>query len=153
MKSPEEIKEELQELQGKVLDYFQTIKKELGEESFCTKYYKKHFNITEDTNSEISKETYTPGPWFAYNTQGNSGLIFKNWKAGTKERAVCRMYDNQNEIANAKLIACAPELLEALQDTLATKSLIMKRNPSQLEVDEILNTFNRINTIIKKATE
>ena len=68
-------------------------------------------------------EKYTPGPWNANFTR------FSRWVVGFhitdpehgSLRPICEAYDkmgtmNPNEIAaNARLIAAAPELLEALQ--------------------------------------
>jgi hypothetical protein len=59
---------------------------------------------------------HTPGPWTAYNA--SNGRIYKFWriKAGKHVVATVSDIDLTNEdYANARLIAAAPELLEALE--------------------------------------
>lgn len=96
----------------------------------------------------MSKHQHTAGPWMV---SGNE--VMTTPRGDIK---ICRVYAvslaNHGE-ANARLIAAAPELLETLEDVAATKSLIMKRSPSELELQEILKTFERVNQAIKKAIE
>lgn len=96
---------------------------------------------------------HTKGPWLQV-ADRDEIIIYAN--SGPKgDDPICFTSDSRSveEIqANARLIAAAPELLEALEDVLATKSLIMKRSPSELELHEILKTFERVKEAIFKAT-
>lgn len=66
---------------------------------------------------------HTPGPWRAWNSVGS--VILKSWRVGESNtcEGVVRpvaVVSNENrsseeELANATLIAAAPELLEALE--------------------------------------
>lgn len=61
---------------------------------------------------------HTPGPWQAYNRVGNR--IFNQWRVYSdclnQPCAICKMDESltgDQEVANARLIAAAPDLLEA----------------------------------------
>jgi hypothetical protein len=62
------------------------------------------------------KTKHTPGPWKAYNQIGSR--ILQSWYVGSDTAAVCRVGDGalspEETVANARLIAAAPELLAAL---------------------------------------
>lgn len=51
-----------------------------------------------------------------------------------------------------KLEEINKELLEALEDVCATRSMMLKQSPSENELKEILATFERAKAAIKKAT-
>ena len=72
----------------------------------------------------MNKTTHTPGPWIAYNSDGNSGRILKHWRirgACVRNDPPFAVIDSKGklspeyEYANAQLIASAPEMLDALQ--------------------------------------
>lgn len=66
----------------------------------------------------------TPGPWKASGGAGVSAcMVSTTLKSGRRVRfrvAVCRDGDIETVSANARLIAAAPDLLEAVQELLAT---------------------------------
>lgn len=127
MNSDKKQTEQLQELQAKVLDYYHMLK-EVEPSSIIgptiSKSFKKHFGITEDRVGAIPNESYTPGPW-AIHGENASGeiLIGKLGEENSTGKIVRVRWDrcgkDSNEWrANAKLIACAPEMLGFLQNLL-----------------------------------
>ncbi len=71
---------------------------------------------------------HTPGPWTIYNTDGLK--ILKNWRVkGSVGYQVCTMNTattTEEEYANARLIAAAPDLLEACKRALA----VLEKEPA-----------------------
>jgi hypothetical protein len=71
------------------------------------------------------KNTHTPGPWVIQTCNAN-GPFLDSFFISTEERIVCRFptgtgqfsETGQENLANARLIAAAPELLSALEDML-----------------------------------
>lgn len=69
----------------------------------------------------MTKPKYTPGPW------SNSGLNGTNYFIDTQDDrtgglvSICQVpYDNgEDAVANARLIAAAPEMLAALKEVVA----------------------------------
>lgn len=63
----------------------------------------------------MSASKHTPGPWAAYNLA--RGRILKSWRVRGPASPVCRISGGQSsgdaEVANARLIAAAPDLLAA----------------------------------------
>lgn len=66
---------------------------------------------------------HTPGPWMAYNAIGSRTLT--SWRVRSEcvnqPCGICKMDESltgEQEIANARLIAAAPDLLSALQELL-----------------------------------
>lgn len=57
----------------------------------------------------------TSGPWHTY--RGEYGELFVDAPSGPNETTICEVldYEKDDMEANARLIAAAPELLEALQ--------------------------------------
>lgn len=78
--------------------------------------------------------THTESPWLAYNT--NNGRILKTWsvcdKRGFRIAKIEEMpgQSGEEEMANARLIAGAPELLAAL------KALEIGLSPASLEIQK-----------------
>lgn len=71
-----------------------------------------------------TENKFTPGPWKAYNADG--GRIFKNWKVGGKTDRIadiCELGSSEMTVANARLIAAAPELVTALKDELGALTI------------------------------
>jgi len=96
---------------------------------------------------------HTPGPWTNQVVNTVSGVCFKvgpfPWKEGELNHA-CIYADYPNKsgyeqcAANARLIAAAPDLLEALQAMLTHMGMD--------EDDWIKPTFNQARAAIAKAT-
>jgi len=84
----------------------------------------------------------TKGNWAVYNNsvtrKGKLGIIMSWDEKGQNPIEVASVYTNQAE-ANAKLISCAPEMLEMLKD------IVEQENVSQSCHDSIYD-------LIKKAT-
>ena len=59
---------------------------------------------------------HTPGPW-AYENYGGTVHVFLDNEGGTP--SICKLVGNDKD-ANARLIAAAPDLLEALERVKAT---------------------------------
>ena len=69
----------------------------------------------------MSEAKHTPGPWRQYNPDGRA--IWSD-RRGIGERAIAKVYgpttrECMETFANARLIAAAPELLEAARKKLA----------------------------------
>ncbi len=112
-------------------------------------------SITEVEFSINMKTKHTPAPW----TVANGNSVNKNGRLicianSTKDVSTSTSLERSNESkANARLIASAPELLEALKDVAASRSLMMKQAPSEIEIKEILATFERVDQVIAKAED
>jgi hypothetical protein len=64
-----------------------------------------------DTNPKVSRASFTPGPWKVHKSDhANTGLLIE--QHGGNVVAECDPVDNM--VANARLIAAAPELVEAV---------------------------------------
>jgi len=116
------------------------------------------------TAKNKSPPKHTPGPWeydgdgfdsVAAQDCGTDGyIVFPRDKDGDPDAPVCeisdRLDDDEAE-ANARLIAAAPELLNALQNLMNGIDTNMVR--IETDADETLaNAFHRIRTAIAKAT-
>ncbi len=64
---------------------------------------------------------HTPGPWITGNSLVPFGITI--WKEHDENRNVPRICQNVSTLANAKLIAAAPELLEACQWAIRNESI------------------------------
>ncbi len=95
---------------------------------------------------------YTPGPWKAIDDQrpyrGQNDIIAEN---GTRIGCV---YGNKDEdcIANAKLVAAAPELLEALEWIAEACITDDWDNWSDNQYDKYKNVIDLINCVKYKKT-
>lgn len=60
--------------------------------------------------TDKTEATHTPGPWYVKSPQGQAQVWAGNM-------GVCNCWDRDDEsLANARLIAAAPEMLEALEN-------------------------------------
>ena len=97
---------------------------------------------------------HTPGPWSERN-----GRIFQTDREELTIANVGRAYDGDYSPANARLIAAAPDLLEALSsiDIYLSDTLSGRVNPDpatykQWLIDGITEARNRARAAIAKAT-
>lgn len=94
----------------------------------------------------MSKQSYTPGPWEQRNNRVFSGgkCICSNVNAASPTTQNIAE-DVAMSIANAKLMAAAPELLEALEACLA-------RITEEVADSEFLDEVEQARAAIAKAT-
>jgi hypothetical protein len=62
----------------------------------------------------MANQNHTPGPWHI-DHDDRPGMKWNHHICGSNGRAVCLITHSETADANARLIAAAPELLEALQ--------------------------------------
>ena len=119
-----------------------------------------------------SQNKHTAGPWFAYDTTVCTIKPEKipngwRWKKGERPKTICNTaeYDinEKQKKANAKLIAAAPEMLEALNKTVSALRTCMcgyrmeiNKIPNQdIEKSALFQGFNEIielaESVVKKA--
>ena len=101
---------------------------------------------------------HTKGKWECIGNSDNSYSIFGDKEDSQKTaELVATVHGNDvyKNLANAKLVAAVPELLEALRDVIvmASKGLLMKQEVSKIELDKIQATFERAYSAIEKATK
>lgn len=105
----------------------------------------------------MSGPKHTPGPWGYVPSNANHGPYVTNeWGAGDicdcytmskpSELAVCNggtsepiHFQHEEADANARLIAAAPDLLEALRD--AQKALALIVEPDAIKQSTVINAF------------
>lgn len=109
------------------------------------------------------KRKFTRGEWFV-----DENSDFVNWKA--KEGVsypgnICQFFNKNedhyhNHEANAKLIAAAPDLLEACEKIISLKEIILPPEPVEGVSEEFRDEYVALNSLvtmaenaIKKATE
>ena len=102
--------------------------------------------------------THTPGPWELFEHSWSDSSICGGVK-NSKKICSLSIYDdateeNQSELesemdANARLIAAAPELLEALQECVIELDCLMKTRPAY---QGGMNMVERAKSAIAKAT-
>ena len=83
----------------------------------------------------MEQQKHTPGPWEAeWHRKYKQWNVFpESGKAVVSVTDLCGEYSKEETEANARLIAAAPELLEALQgllDCMAIPSSICKERPA-----------------------
>lgn len=96
---------------------------------------------------------HTPGPWQAYNRVGNR--IFNQWRVYSdclnQPCAICKMDESltgDQEVANARLIAAAPDLLEACKAICEFwDEGKMYGNPAQLHADAFIGGHDAVEPI------
>jgi hypothetical protein len=72
----------------------------------------------------MTKPSFTPGPWFLHADSDLSGEVYFKHSNG-KEYEIARAATgySDDKLANARLIAAAPDLLEALKDLVGSKDM------------------------------
>ena len=93
--------------------------------------------------------SHTPGPWIASPKRNELDLleysIDYNNENGSGHVATVDASRGERLEANARLIAAAPEMLEALRIALSALSDLVANYPSEAE------TYNRVESAIAKA--
>ena len=88
------------------------------------------------------KGKHTPGPWEAHKTHYGDD---RTWDVSSPLRTVATINDGDGLAeANARLIAAAPELLEALE-------ILVAPDDGKIRVDEIKSNFAKGKAAIRKA--
>jgi len=93
----------------------------------------------------------TPGPWMAFNKVGNR--ILNNWKVMGEENGICTMDESltgEERIANARLIAAAPELLETLRE-ISKKATLYYENAKHAGCNHDMTNYAHIADVADKA--
>ena len=62
-------------------------------------------------------EQHTPGPWFV---TSDASTVYEKDELGCRADTICRLVGNPFAAGNARLIAAAPELLDALEALMVT---------------------------------
>ena len=95
---------------------------------------------------------YTPGPWRLYFIGPAST---PDWYIESDEQGIVRIPDNpalrERQKANARLIAAAPEMLEALEGLSRWVAKGIENGAFDNTVGNAVADYNRANAIIKKA--
>jgi len=73
----------------------------------------------------MSNTKHTPGPWH-YDPHYLTVQVDSTWMDDDNDKPVKCIIARVNEDANARLIAAAPELLEALQDMVSDHECLSK---------------------------
>jgi len=98
-----------------------------------------------------TKQGHTPGPWHVEDAP-DSGLIFiRSHPAEVSLANIRKGQDRPNE-ANARLIAAAPELLEALQSILFQAGCREARDLGNLNYDRLHAVEAQARAAIARAT-
>lgn len=101
----------------------------------------------------MSEQKHTPGPWFVLDrvSQNDSrSLIYSQREEYTpsEDVALVGAVSPNEQQANAKLIAAAPELLEALKETKAS----IERMPKGIGRGAMAPLYEQVCNAIAKAT-
>ena len=62
---------------------------------------------------------HTPGPWIIFETPLGIEITADDADLGHPATVICEVMDDKHEAANARLIAAAPDMVEALLDAIA----------------------------------
>lgn len=105
---------------------------------------------------------HTPGPWRLSNTisayECKRRKIVASEESAESGTGICEVYGIEDEcnVANARLIAAAPEMLEALQSAMRIKDLWLPIGDVSDEHAEELKALSlmamKFESVIKKAT-
>ncbi len=91
--------------------------------------------MKETTTEGAERTAHTPGPWFLQHSGKHDGnRAVRAWRRG---RDICAMNGGANDdpeiYANARLIAAAPEMLQALESVLASVPFASYRGDEELD--------------------
>lgn len=93
---------------------------------------------------------HTPGPWIAANTIGNKGRILRNWgifRAGTDKgeriATIAQAPTTEEEAANARLIALAPDFAYHANDLVACEAYVQSL-PDNLNKRQLLSIIQKV---------
>ena len=96
------------------------------------------------------KAKHTQGEWWKYQSDSNISILASQGKNDTH---IAQIDNNTKEdIANAKLIAAAPELLKCANDFMLAYDSLGKELQAKLYKEYGIEPFG-LNTAIKQATE
>jgi hypothetical protein len=92
---------------------------------------------------------YTPGPWVVYDDSNNGKT--NRIEIAALGKTVARIYHSvpEEDLPNARLIAAAPDLLEALQDFLNWSNSVYYGEDTRRE---LVMAKNKARAAIAKAT-
>ena len=99
---------------------------------------------------------HTPGPWEVKKIKINRNKTVTNVEG--EGDPICKVFGPEDLEPNAKLIAAAPELLEALEDAALTINALfddLHELTSDIDGECVYNTnetLDKINNAIRKAT-
>ena len=84
----------------------------------------------------MSNQQHTPGPWDVATKAGDGGLVVRSSKS---MHELCQIHSSYKykdaHKANARLIAAAPEILEALED--CERNMIISTQADMARLDRI----------------
>ena len=101
----------------------------------------------------MNNSNHTPGPWSICKV--NKGYIKSGDDPATWDGVCQTMGTGEEQEANAKLIAAAPDSLQAHLDCLKSFELLLTLSPTlpKKAITEIENRIQQLESTIKKATE
>ena len=114
-------------------------------------FFRRFKLIMEFNREELMKQKYFPGPWHISDNDGAHVMIRGQVGVGFNGQTLAKVWlqDSDFNDATARLIATAPELLEA---AIALESAMTERPIVHLAT-KTLNRLNDLRAAISKATE
>ncbi len=95
--------------------------------------------------------SHTPGPWHTGNIVGERYVFAADGYAVADATVYHRNHDDQH-IANARLIAAAPELLEALETMVAYSDKLIADGHYDYREPRVQELYDMCAAVIAKAT-
>ncbi|HZF98292.1 MAG TPA: hypothetical protein VEY92_08630 [Pseudoxanthomonas sp.] len=102
---------------------------------------------------------HTPGPWewvckwASYSLVASNGqTVADDGSAGNEYSPSIDPGDNGESGANARLIAAAPDLLEALKEAMQSLEYVHRAHPENTGIAKRIEDINRARAAIAKAT-
>lgn len=102
--------------------------------------------------SNETKTQHTPGPWkrrWSHETRGDGSTIETGRIHGARDVKIAELALTANVDADARLIAAAPELLEALKET--ERALAVSGTPCALDAHACRLVLHAAHAAIEKA--